>query len=59
MGLVFFCVFVCACLLLFNAFVWFVRDVLCDVVWFVFLCVLSVFVCFFVLNVFVRFACDV
>ena len=32
-------------LLLFNALVCFVRDVLYDVVWYVFLCVLSVFVC--------------
>ena len=39
-------VFVCAWLLLFNVFVCFVRDVLCGVVWFVFLCVLSVSVCF-------------
>ena len=39
-------VFVCAWFLLFNVFVCFVRDVLCGVVWFVFLCVLSVSVCF-------------
>ena len=45
-------------LLLFNAFVSCVRNVLCDVVWFVFLCVLSVFV-YFVLSVSVRFDCDV
>ena len=54
--LVFNCV--CACFLWFNVCVWFVRNVLCDVVWFVVLCVLSVFVSF-VLSVFVRFACDV
>ena len=35
----------------------FVRVVLCDVVWFVVLCVVSVRV-LFVLIVFVRFACD-
>ena len=55
--------FVMACVrvhpLLLNVFVCFVRDVLGDVVQFVFLCVLSVFVCLFVLSVFVRFACDV
>ena len=38
-------VYVCVNGLLFNVCVWFVRNVLCDVVWFVFLCVLSVFVC--------------
>ena len=52
------CVFVCECLLLIDMVVCFVRDALCDVVWFVFLCVLSMFV-LFVLSVFVRFACDV
>ena len=45
--------------LLFNVLVCLVRDVLCDAVWLVFQCVLSVFVRFFVSNVFVRFACDV
>ena len=45
-------------LLLFNAFACLVRDVLCSVAWFVLLRVLPVFVCFFVLIVFVRFACD-
>ena len=58
MWCVFMCVIVCECLLLFNMFVCLVRDALCDVVWFVFLCVLSMFV-FFVLNAFVRCACDV
>ena len=58
MRFVFMCVLVRECLLLFNLFVCFVRDALCDVVWFVFLRVLSVFV-FFVLSAFVRFACDV
>ena len=40
------CLCVCACvrmLLVFNVLVCLVRDVLCDAVWFVFLCVLSVF----------------
>ena len=45
--------------LLIKLFVSFVRDVLGDVVRFVVLCVLSVFVCVFALSVFVRFACDV
>ena len=45
--------------LLFNVCVCLVPDVMRDAVWLVFLCVLSVFVRFFVLNVFVRFACDV
>ena len=45
-------------LLLFNAFVNVVRNLVCDVVWFVFLCVLSVFVNF-VLSVSVRFDFDV
>ena len=42
------CLFVCLCVdvLLFNVFVCLVRDVLCDAVWFVFLCVLSMFVRF-------------
>ena len=39
------CVFVCESFLVLNMVVWFVRDVLCDVVRCVFLCVLSVFVC--------------
>ena len=45
-------------LLLFNACVSCVRNALCDVVWSVFLCVLSVFV-YVVLSVSVRFDCDV
>ena len=55
------CVCLCVCvsiLLLCSVFVCLARDVLCDVAWFVFLCVFSVFV-LFVLRVFVRFACDV
>ena len=44
--------------LLLNAFVSCVRNVLCDVVWFVCMCVLSVSVCV-VLSVFVRFEFDV
>ena len=52
------CEFVCDCFLLVNMFVCFVRDVLGAVVWSVSLYVLSMFV-FFVLSVFVRFACDV
>ena len=52
------CVFVCECLLLFNVFVGFVRDLLCGAVWFVFLCVLSMFALFCEI-VFVRVACDV
>ena len=43
---------------LFDAFVCFDRDVLCDVAWFVLICAVGVCV-FFVLNVLVRFACDV
>ena len=46
MSLVFKCVLVCECLLLINMVVCIVRDVLCAVVWFVFLCVLSMFVLF-------------
>ena len=45
--------------LLFDVFGCLVRDVLCDAVWLVFLCEVSVFVRSFVSNVFVRFACDV
>ena len=33
MWFVLICVFVCACVLLFNVFVGFVRDVSCGVVW--------------------------
>ena len=45
-------------ILLLNTFVSCVRNVLYDVVWFVFLCVLSVFV-YVVLSVSVRFDFDV
>ena len=46
MRCVFMCVIVCECLLLFDMLVCLVRDALCDVVRFVFLCVLSMFVFF-------------
>ena len=46
MWFVFNCVFVCECLLLDHVVVCYVRDALCDVVWFVFLCVVSMFVLF-------------
>ena len=42
---VYLCVVVCECFWLFDVFVCFVREILCDVVGFVFLCALSVFVC--------------
>ena len=58
MWFVFNCGFVCECFLLINMVVCFVRDALCDVVRFVFLCVLSMCM-LFVLSVFVRFARDV
>ena len=47
MWFVFRCVFVCEWFLLFNVFVCFVRAVLCDVVWFVFLCAVGVCACLY------------